>query len=54
MNATSRFAPSASSPFDVDEPSASTSLALTRSPSSTIGFWWISVPWFERMNFVMS
>ena len=22
------------------------------SPSPTTGFWWISVPWFERMNFV--
>ena len=21
-------------------------------PRPTIGFWWISVPWFERMNFV--
>ena len=52
MNATSRFAPSASSPPSVEEPSASTSPLRTLSPSLTTGFWWISVPWFERMNFV--
>ena len=54
MNATSRFAPSASSPWSVDEPSASTAPASTLSPWRTIGRWWISVPWFERMNFVRS
>ena len=52
MNATSRFLPSASSPPSVEEPSASTSPLATLSPSFTTGFWWISVPWFERMNFV--
>ena len=52
MNATSRLAPSASSPPSVDEPSASTVPFATLSPSFTTGFWWISVPWFERMNFV--
>ena len=44
MNATSRFLPSASSPSFVEEPSASTCSAFTRSPSPTTGFWWISVP----------
>ncbi len=53
MKATSRFAPSASSPWSVELPSASTCSARTRSPRPTIGFWWISVPWFERMNFVI-
>ena len=52
MNATSRFAPSASSPLSVELPSASTSPAFTLSPRRTIGLWWMSVPWFERMNFV--
>ena len=52
MKATSRFAPSASSPMSVELPSASTCSALTRSPRPTIGFWWISVPWLERMNLV--
>ena len=52
MKATSRLAPSASSPPSVDDPSASTAPFTTLSPSFTIGFWWISVPWFERMNFV--
>ena len=52
MNATSRFAPSASSPPSVDEPSAMTSPRFTLSPRMTAGFWWMSVPWFERMNFV--
>ena len=52
MNATSRLAPSASSPPSVDDPSASTVPFATLSPSFTTGFWWISVPWFERMNFV--
>ena len=54
MNATSRFAPSASSPWSVEEPSASTEPATTLSPSFTIGLWWISVPWFERMNLIRS
>src|SRR5438552_749528 len=53
MKATSRFAPSANSPLSVELPSASTCSDLTRSPRPTIGFWWISVPWLERMNFVM-
>ena len=52
MKATIRLAPSASSPPSVEEPSASTCCALTLSPSPTTGFWWIRVPWFERMNFV--
>ena len=54
MNATSRFAPSASSPWSVEEPSARTAPATTLSPSLTIGLWWISVPWFERMNLIRS
>ena len=54
MNATSRFAPSASSPWSVEEPSASTAPATTLSPSFTIGLWWMSVPWFERMNLIRS
>jgi hypothetical protein len=52
MKATSRLAPSASSPWSVDDPSASTCPSFTLSPRPTIGFWWIRVPWFERMNFV--
>src|SRR5438067_2028569 len=52
MKATSRLAPSASSPRSVELPSASTWPVFTFSPRPTIGFWWISVPWFERMNFV--
>src|SRR5437764_1070840 len=52
MKATSRFAPSASSPLSVELPSASTWPVCTFSPRPTIGFWWIRVPWFERMNFV--
>ncbi len=43
--------PSAISPMSVADPSASTVPALTFSPGPTIGFWWISVPWLERMNF---
>ncbi len=46
--------PSASSPSRVDDPSASTSPAFTLSPSFTIGRWWMSVPWFDRMNFTRS
>src|SRR5213082_2957838 len=52
MNATSRLAPSASSPVSVELPSARTSPASTLSPRRTTGLWWMSVPWFERMNFV--
>ncbi len=51
MKATSRFLPSAISPASVAEPSASTAPSATSAPTSTIGFWWISVPWLERMNF---
>ena len=47
----SRFLPSAISPMSLAEPSASTSPAATLVPTLTIGFWWISVPWLERMNF---
>ena len=36
----------------VELPSASTCSAFTFSPRPTIGFWWVSVPWFERMNLV--
>ena len=43
--------PSAISPWLVDAPSASTSPALTFCPVTTRGFWWMSVPWLERMNF---
>ena len=43
--------PSAISPMSLAEPSASTSPAATSVPTLTIGFWWISVPWLERMNF---
>ena len=52
MKATSRLAPSASSPRSVEEPSARTSPFCTLSPSFTTGFWWMSVPWLERMNLV--
>jgi hypothetical protein len=38
--------------LSVELPSASTSPALSLSPRRTIGLWWMSVPWFERMNFV--
>ena len=54
MKATIRFLPSAISPLSVEEPSASTSPALTFWPLRTRGFWWISVPWLERMNFCSS
>ena len=50
MNATSRFLPSASSPWWVDGPSARTSPGFTSSPSSTSGFWLMQVPWFDRRN----
>ena len=32
-------------------PSAITSPAFTRSPTMTIGFWFMHVFWFERWNF---
>ena len=51
MKATRQFLPRASSPLSVELPSASTWPFLTLSPGSTSGFWWISVPWFERMYF---
>src|ERR1039457_4808207 len=54
MNATIRFLPNAISPLSVEEPSASTSPALTFWPVFTRGLWWISVPWLERMNFCSS
>ena len=54
MKATIRFLPSAISPWSVEEPSASTSPAFTFWPVVTSGFWWISVPWLERMNFCSS
>ena len=54
MNATIRFLPSAISPRSVEEPSASTSPALTFWPVVTRGLWWIRVPWLERMNFCSS
>ena len=50
MNATSRFLPSASSPWCVDGPSARTSPFFTWSPASTTGFWLMHVPWFDRRN----
>ena len=54
MKATFRFLPRAISPLSVAEPSASTWPALTSWPAFTRGFWWISVPWLERMNFCSS
>ena len=54
MKATIRFLPSAISPLSVEEPSASTSPALTFWPVVTSGLWWISVPWLERMYFCSS
>ena len=54
MNATRRFLPSAISPLSELEPSASSSPAATCWPTFTNGFWWISVPWLERMNFCSS
>src|SRR5680860_1018340 len=50
MKATSRLRPSASSPLLVDAPSAITAPSTTSSPTSTSGFWWMSVPWLERVN----
>ena len=54
MKATIRFLPRAISPLSEAEPSASTSPALTVWPLLISGFWWISVPWLERMNFCRS
>ena len=54
MKATIRFLPSAISPLSVEEPSARTSPSATSWPAFTSGFWWISVPWLERMNFCSS
>ena len=42
--------PRASSPLSVELPSASTSPDSIGWPLRTIGFWWMSVPWFERVN----
>ena len=50
MKATRQFLPSAISPPAVEEPSASTSPSFTFCPVSTIGRWWMIVPWLERMN----
>ncbi len=54
MKATIRFLPSAISPSLVEDPSASTAPASTSSPVAISGFWWMSVPWLERMNFCSS
>ena len=54
MKATRRLRPRASSPLSVDEPSASTAPVATLSPGNTSGFWWMSVPWLERMNLIRS
>ncbi len=48
MKATTMLRPSASSPISVDGPSAMTSPAVTRSPTTTIGRWLMQVFWFER------
>ena len=45
-----QFLPSAISPPEVEDPSASTSPAFTLSPTVTVGTWWMIVPWFERVN----
>ncbi len=50
MNATSRFLPSAISPFSVAGPSARTWPSMTRSPSETMTFWLTEVPWLDREN----
>ena len=44
------FLPSAISPLSVEGPSAITSPALTFSPFTTIGFWFIHVPPFVLLN----
>jgi hypothetical protein len=46
--------PRASSPWSVELPSASTSPGESTWPLRTIGFWWISVPWLERVNLCSS
>ena len=51
MNATSRFLPSASSPWSVAGPSARQSPTLTFCPFLTIGFWLKHVPELQRRNF---
>ena len=51
MNATSRFLPSASSPWSVAGPSARQSPALTFWPFFTIGRWLKQVPELQRRNF---
>ena len=43
--------PSAISPSEVEEPSARTSPTFAVSPTRARGFWWMSVPWLDRMNF---
>ena len=50
MNATSTLRPRASSPFSVLGPSAKHWPIFTLSPRCTIGFWFMQVPAFERMN----
>ncbi len=50
MNATSRFLPSAISPFWVAGPSARIWPSMIRSPSLTMTFWLTEVPWLERAN----
>ena len=48
-----QFLPSAISPPSVEEPSASTSPFVDLvAERRRRGFWWMSVPWFERMNLV--
>ena len=54
MKATIRFLPSAISPWSVADPSESRSPSLTVWPVLTVGLWWMSVPWLERMNFCSS
>ena len=51
MNATSRFLPSASSPWSVAGPSARQSPFWTFCPCLTIGFWLKQVPALQRRNF---
>ena len=46
------FWPSAISPASVDDESARTWPAATRSPTLTMGRWLMQVPWFERRNFL--
>ena len=51
MKATSRFLPSASSPWSVAGPSARQSPFFTFCPCLTIGFWLKQVPALQRRNF---